>query len=145
MKSSRQKILVNHNALDLYNIVLDIEKYPEYIPWCTNIEINSKKRNEILADMIVKYKLFLPQKFTSHVQFNKKKLQIKTNYIDGPLKDLKTEWVFKFLKEKKTRIFFEISFEFEKIIHQKIAEIFFALIEKKMINSFLKRADELLN
>ena len=52
MKSSKQEIILNHPANDLYKIVLDIEKYPEFIPWCNQIIIKSKSKDEILADMI---------------------------------------------------------------------------------------------
>ena len=62
MKSSQQQIIINYAAKDLYNIVLDIEKYPEFIPWCDSINILSKSKNEIIADMIVKHKYSLSRK-----------------------------------------------------------------------------------
>ena len=145
MKSSKQEIIINHKAKDLYKIVLDIEKYSEYIPWCKEIIIKSRSNNEMLADMIVCYRYFLPQTFTSHVMFDSNKLLINTNYIKGPLKDLSTEWLFKKLEIKKTKIIFIIKFEFQRLLHQKMAELFFGLIENKMIDSFKKRADEILD
>ena len=145
MKSSKQEIIINHSAIDLYKIVLDIEKYSEYIPWCKEIIIKSRSKNEMLADMIVCYKYFLPQTFTSHVMFDSNKLLINTNYIKGPLKDLNTEWLFKKLEIKKTKIIFNVKFEFQRLLHQKLAELFFGLIENKMIDSFKKRADEILD
>ena len=145
MKSSQQEIIINHRAKDLYKIVLDIEKYSEFIPWCKEIIIKSKSNNEMLADMIVSYKYSLPQTFTSHVTFDPKILLINTKYIKGPLKDLNTEWLFKKLEIKKTKIIFNIKFEFQRLLHQKLAEFFFGLIENKMIDSFKKRADEILD
>ena len=73
------------------------------------------------------------------------RLSIKTTYIEGPLKDLKTQWLFEKLESKKTKIIFNVSFEFQKFFHQKLAEIFFGLIEKKMVDSFKKRADKILD
>ena len=145
MKFSKQEIIINHRAKDLYEIVLDIEKYSEYIPWCKKIIIKTRSKNEMLADMIVSYRYFLPQTFTSHVMFDSNKLLINTNYIKGPLKDLSTEWLFKKLEIKKTKIIFIINFEFQRFLHQKMAELFFGLIENTMIDSFKKRADEILN
>ena len=145
MKSSKQEIIINHRAKDLYKIVLNIEKYSEYIPWCKKTIIKKRSKNEMLADMIVIYKYFLPQTFTSHVMFDSNKLLINTNYIKGPLKDLSTEWLFKKLEIKKTKIIFIIKFEFQRLLHQKMAELFFGLIENKMIDSFKKRADEILD
>ena len=145
MKSSKQEIIINHRAKDLYKIVLDIEKYSEYIPWCKKIIIKTRSKNEMLAEMIVCYKYFLPQTLTSHVMFDSNKLLINTNYIKGPLKDLSREWLFKKLEIKKTKIIFIIKFEFQRLLHQKMAELFFGLIENKMIDSFKKRADEILD
>jgi coenzyme Q-binding protein COQ10 len=145
MKSSEQEIIINHRAKDLYKIVLDVEKYSEYIPWCKEIIIKSRSENEMVADMIVCYKYFLPQTFTSHIMFDSNKLLINTNYIKGPLKDLSTEWIFKKLEIKKTKIIFNVKFEFRRFLHQKLAELFFGLIENKMIDSFKKRADEILD
>ena len=64
---------------------------------------------------------------------------------DRSLKDLKTEWYFEKLEENKTKILFNIKFEFQKFLHQKLAEFFFDLIENQMIDSFKKRADEILD
>ena len=145
MKSSEQEVIINHSAKDLFRIVLDIEKYSEYIPWCKEIKIKSKTKNELLADMIVCYKYFLPQTFTSHVIFDSNQLIIDTYYIKGPLKNLTTQWFFKKLEMKKTKVIFNIRFEFQRLLHQKLAEFFFVLIESKMMDSFKKRADEILD
>ena len=145
MKSSKQEIIIDHSPKQLYEIVLDIEKYPDFIPWCREIIIKYKSKNEILADMKVKYSFFSMQTFTSNVHFDKKNLTIHTKYIEGPLNDLKTKWVFRKLEKNKTKVVFSLNFEFKKFFHQKLAELFLILIEEKMVNSFKKRADEILN
>ena len=53
MKETNKEIIVNHKALELYSIVLDVEKYPDYIPWCTKIEILVKGKKQMKANMIV--------------------------------------------------------------------------------------------
>ena len=145
MKSSNKEVTINHNAKQLFDIVLDLEKYPEFIPWCIDMRIHSKKANEIFADMYVLYKLVLPQKFGSHVIFNVKKLNIKTIYINGPLKNLKTDWQFNPINRSKTIVNFSVDYEFKRFLHQKFAEIFYPLIENKMIESFKQRANQILN
>jgi coenzyme Q-binding protein COQ10 len=144
MRESKQEIELNYKAVDLFNIVLDIEKYPQYIPWCTYAEILSKKNNEIKANMVVEYKFFPSQKFTSNVVFDLEKMLIKTNYVEGPLKDLTTIWEFKNLKKNKSKISFKVKFEFKNFFHQKIAELFFPLVESQMIKSFVERANQTL-
>jgi coenzyme Q-binding protein COQ10 len=145
MKQSDNEIELNHKAIDLYNIVLDIEKYPDYIPWCSKTEILKRKKNEISANMIVDYKFIPSQIFTSNVIFDLEKLFIKTKYIKGPLKDLDTLWKFIDIKKNKSKVLFTIEFEFKNFFHQKFAELFFPLVENKMIDSFIKRADEILD
>ena len=145
MKNSLKEEVVDHSAKKLFDIVIDIESYPEYIPWCSRMVINKRKKNEIYADMYVKYKFVLAQKFGSYVKFDRNKLIIETNYIEGPLKDLKTNWKFEKINNNKSKIIFDVNFEFKNFIHQKVAETFYPLIENKMINSFKKRADSLLD
>ena len=145
MKQSKKEIELNHNVNDLYNIVLKIEEYPDYIPWCSNIKITERKKNEIKAIMIVNYKFFPTQKFTSKVVYDLKNKKIKTRYVEGPLKDLFTTWEFIQLEKNKAKVIFVVGFEFNNFIYQKLAEFFFPLIEVKMINSFIKRADNTLN
>ena len=145
MKNSKREELISHSAVKLFNIVLDIESYPEYIPWCTKMVINQRKKNEIYADMYVKYKFILSQKFGSHVKFDKNNLTIETSYIEGPLKDLTTKWKFEEIDKKKSKIYFDVNFEFKNYLHQKVALTFYPLIENKMIDSFKKRADNSLD
>ena len=144
MKQSQKEIELNYNASDLYNIVLDIEEYPDYIPWCSKIEIINRKKNIIEANMIVNYKFFPTQKFTSKVLYNSKNKIIKTQYIDGPLKDLFTSWEFKKIEKNKTNVVFIVGFEFKNFLHQRLAELFFPLIENKMMDSFIQRAKKTL-
>ena len=62
MKSSNREEIIEHNAKELFDIVLDIESYPYFIPWCSAMKVHSKSDKEIYADMIVWYKYFMPQK-----------------------------------------------------------------------------------
>ena len=68
MKSSKQEIIINHDSKDLYNIVIDVEKYPDFIPWCSNIIIIDKNDNQTLIDLITNLTLTYGQIVTSHVQ-----------------------------------------------------------------------------
>ena len=145
MKNSIREEIINHPAKKLFDIVIDIESYPEYIPWCTRMVVNERKDTEIYADMYVKYKFILAQKFGSHVKFNSNHLTIETKYIEGPLKNLTTNWKFEEIHGNKSKIIFNVNFEFKNFIHQKVAENFYPLIENKMIKSFKERADSFLD
>ena len=80
MKISKQEVIINHSAKSLYKIVLDIEKYPEFIPWCSAVRILSKTKKNIVGDLLVKYK-FYQKKFTSDVRFNSNNLIIDVFFI----------------------------------------------------------------
>ena len=144
MKTSKQEVIIHHSAKNLYEIVLDIEKYPEFIPWCSAVLIRSKTKKNIIADLIVQYNFF-QKTFTSDVRFDSNNLIIDVIYIEGPLKNLHNQWKFEKINDKMTKVLFEIKFEFKSIIYQKITEFFFDLIKNKMILSFKKRADKILN
>ena len=145
MKESNKSIELNYNAKELFDIVLDIEKYPDYIPWCKKINILKKNKNSIKANMIVNYKLLPTQQFISIVTYDMKNLLIKTQYIEGPLKNLDTIWKFVKIEKNKTIVNFNIKFEFKNFFHQKISEVFYSLVENKMMESFEKRAKKILN
>jgi len=145
MKESNKSIELNYNAKELFDIVLDIEKYPDYIPWCKKINILKKNKNSIKANMIVNYKLLPTQQFISIVTYDVKNLLIKTEYIEGPLKNLDTIWKFVKIEKNKTIVNFNIKFEFKNFFHQKISEVFYSLVENKMMESFEKRAKKILN
>ena len=145
MKESNKSIEFNYNAKELFDIVLDIEKYPDYIPWCKKINILKKNKNSIKANMIINYKLLPTQQFISIVTYDVKNLLIKTQYIEGPLKNLDTIWKFVKIEKNKTIVNFNIKFEFKNFFHQKISEVFYSLVENKMMESFEKRAKKILN
>ena len=144
MKISKQEVIINHSAKSLYDIVLDIEKYPEFIPWCSAVRIRSKTKKNIIGDLLINYKYF-KKTFTSDVRFDSNNLIINVIYIKGPLKDLQNQWKFERIQDKKTKVYFTIKFEFNNLVYQKISEFFFDLIKNKMIFSFKKRADKILN
>ena len=125
MKSSNREEIVDHDAKGLFDIVLDIESYPYFIPWCSAMRIHSKNKNEIYADMVVWYKYFMPQTFGSHVTFDKKKLSISTTYIEGPLKDLKTNWIFESLKKIKQEFILMLNLNLNDFFTKKLLKLFF--------------------
>ena len=143
MLNSEQKKIINYNADQLFDIVLDIEKYPEFIPWCSASRIISNKNNLIIADLAIRYKFF-NEKFRSYVIFNRNNLDISIEYTEGPLKSLFTYWEFKKIEDKKTLLKFSLNFEFKLSPLQKIAENFYNILEKKMIISFEDRAKNIL-
>ena len=140
--SSQQKIL-NYNAKDLYKLVLDIEKYPDFLPWCMDSRIISDNKSKIIADLVIQYKYFNGT-FRSFVNYNNKDLTISIKYTEGPLKKLYTNWAFIKLKKYQTLIKFDVELRFKFIPFNKLLDRFYESIEDKIIINFEKRAAKIL-
>ena len=113
MSSASIKKIISCNKKKLINMVLDIEKYPDFVPWCIEGKINEKKETEdfieIKADLRVG-KRFINEVYSSLVLYSKNKDIILVTNISGPLKFLKNEWKFKEINNK-TLLEFSIDFE----------------------------------
>ncbi len=128
-------------------MVLDIEKYPEFVPWCLEGKIHEKKESadliEIKGDLKVGKK-FLNETYTSLVLYYKDKDKILVTNIDGPLKHLQNEWKFKQINNN-TQLEFDIDFELKNNLLNSIMKKSFNLGLNKIANAFEKRANELFN
>ena len=138
---------VPYTAKQMYDLVADVMAYPEFIPWCEAMRMKSNKLDgngagEMIAEMIVKYKLFR-ERFKSRVILHPEKLEIEADYIDGPFRNLHNHWRFKDLAEGGSTIHFKIDFEFRNFLLQKVAMQVFDRAFAKMSGSFLERADVL--
>ena len=126
-------------------MVLDIEKYPEFIPWCLEGKLNEKKISkdfiEIKADLKVGKK-FINEVYSSLVLYSKKKDTITVTNIDGPLKYLKNEWVFKEINTS-TQLNFSIDFELKNNFLNLIMKNSFNFGLNKITDAFEARAKKL--
>ena len=130
---------------NLIKMVLDIEKYPEFVPWCLNSKIYSKKdrddKIEIVADLTIG-KSFFNETFKSYVIYNKSLDSIHVTNIDGPLKHLENKWFFK-QKERNSEVDFRVDFELKNKIFNMLMVKSFDIGLKKIAKAFEKRAAEL--
>ena len=134
----------------IFNIILDIESYPEFIPWCCASRIKFQKENMITAELVINYK-GINAKYTSEViaeypSILNNRYKIKVKNIDGPFKTLNNQWTFTWDKEKNvTRLDFEIDFEMSSSILNKMIGVVFCKATQKMVEAFEKRATEILS
>ena len=128
-------------------MVLDIEKYPEFVPWCLNGKIHTKNSKgnitEIIADLTIG-KSFFNETYKSLVIFNKKEDTITVTSIDGPLKHLSNKWYFKKI-DNNSEVDFYINFELKNKILNLLMIKSFNIGLKKIADSFEKRAKDLFN
>ena len=147
MSSASIKKIIPCKKKDLIKMVLDIEKYPEFVPWCLEGKIHEKNESddliEIKGDLKVG-KRFLNETYTSLVLYYKDKDKILVTNIDGPLKHLQNEWKFKEINNQ-TQLEFDIDFELKNNLLNMIMKNSFNLGLNKIADAFEKRAIKLFN
>ena len=145
MSSASIKKIIPCKKDQLIKMVLDIEKYPEFVPWCIEGNIYDKNESEDLitfnGDLKVG-KSLLNETFSSHVSYYKEKDKIIVTNLDGPLKRLKNEWIFKEVNNA-TQLEFLIDFELKNPILNSIMKKSFELGLNKIAKSFEERAIKL--
>tara|TARA_B000000460_G_scaffold211524_1_gene159500 strand:- start:163 stop:555 length:393 start_codon:yes stop_codon:yes gene_type:complete len=126
-------------------MVLDIEKYPEFVPWCLNSKIHSKndkgEKIEITADLTIG-KSFFNETYKSFVIYNKTSHSIHVTNIEGPLKHLENKWFFK-EKGENSEVEFNVDFELKNKILNILMIKSFDIGLKKIADAFEKRAIDL--
>ncbi len=129
-----------YSAQQMYDLVADIGKYPQFLPWVIAMRVRSNSDQETMADMIVGFKS-LRESFTSRVY--KTKNNISVEYIDGPLKYLKNDWLFTDRNEGGCDIDFKVEFAFKNRMFERLAGQFFEAALSKMTSAFEQRAHDL--
>ena len=145
MSSAKIKKIIPCKKKQLIEMVLNIEEYPEFVPWCMEGQVYEKNESTDLitfkGDLKVG-KSLLNETFSSHVSYYKEKDKIIVTNLDGPLKHLKNEWVFKEVNDA-TQLEFFIDFELKNPILNSIMKKSFELGLNKIAKSFEERAIKL--
>ena len=142
MSSASIKKIIPCKKNQLIEMVLDIEKYPEFVPWCIEGKIHDKNESADLITFNGNLKVgkrFLNEIFFSQVTYYKEKDKIIVSNLDGPLKHLKNEWIFKEINNM-TQLEFFIDFELKNPILNLIMNRSFELGVDKIAKSFEERA-----
>ena len=137
---------VNHSASNMFELVADVENYPQFVPMCEKLVIRSTReigeRKRILADMSVAYK-FIRESFTSQVTLNQPGLKVDVQYIDGPFRYLENKWYFENLGPNNCAIHFDIEYEFKSRALGLLMGSMFELVFSRLTSAFEKRADQI--
>ncbi len=126
---------------ELFDLVADVEKYPEFLPWCVSSRIKSRENDVLMADLVIGYKLF-QEKFSSKVALNRPR-HIHVEYLSGPMKHLSNHWRFIPESDGTCTIDFYVDFEFKNALFQKLMGVFFNEIVRRMVAAFEARAAEI--
>ena len=137
--------LVRHAAGDMFDLVADIERYPEFVPLCAGMKVRSRTDkgegvSVVVAVMTIAYKL-IHQSFTSRATLDRDKLTILVEYLDGPFSRMQNRWAFHAKTETSCEVEFFIDYEFRSRAFAMLAGAVFDTVFRRMAAAFEKRAD----
>ncbi|MDE2182135.1 MAG: type II toxin-antitoxin system RatA family toxin [Alphaproteobacteria bacterium] len=139
MASHSESRLVPYTAETMYAVVADMEKYPQFLPWCTGLKILSRESQNVLrVDMQVGFG-GLHESYTSRVTLNPQARTIDITQVHGPFRVLDTHWRFT-PTEGGSRVDFSISFDFKSRLLNAVAGAAFERVLFKMTEAFEGRA-----
>ena len=141
MPGIREVQRLPYTAGQMFDLVADVGRYAEFLPWVVATRIKSDSESEMIADMLVGFKA-LREKFTSKV-LKERPTEIEVIYLDGPLKDLDNTWRFRDLPEGGCEIDFCVEFAFRNRVFEALAGQYFDRAFRKMMSAFESRAEEL--
>jgi coenzyme Q-binding protein COQ10 len=137
---------VRHAAENMFDLVADVEKYPEFVPLCAAMRVRSRTEKAegvsvLVAEMTVAYKL-IRQTFTSRVTLDKPKLAILVEYLNGPFSRMQNRWTFVASGEDASEVEFFIAYEFKSRAFAMLMGAMFDTAFRRFAAAFEKRADE---
>ena len=141
MPTHAEKRILPYSKEQLFDLVAQVEHYPEFLPWCLGCRVKSRTDEQIIADMIIGFKVFR-EGFTSRVYLNKPD-RVDVKYENGPFKYLDNHWIFNDMGDGKTEIDFYVDFEFRSRILQAAIGAVFNEAVRRMISAFEQRAHDL--
>jgi coenzyme Q-binding protein COQ10 len=146
MPSFRASHVVRHSPEQMFDLVADVESYPQFVPLCRALKIRRRfvtagGGETLVADMEVGYKA-IREKFTSRVTLHRAQKRIDVEYIDGPFSHLENMWRFADAGEGKCRVEFYIAYEFRSRALATLMGGMFDAAFRKFASAFEARADE---
>ena len=146
MPSFTQSKALPYPAKTIYDLVMDIEKYPEFLPWCKQAKIiETISENNLQADLLINFKNFF-EKYRSDVKHGKGEdgsYFIDVVAIEGPFKKLVNQWRIHELEQQKCQVDFFVDFEFNSFFLTKVVSPIFERAAVKMMTAFEERAKQI--
>jgi len=141
MPTHAERRRLPYSPEQLFNLVADIEKYPEFLPWCVGARVREKKGNTIVGDLLIGYRM-VRERFTSKIVLDRPR-HIDVSYSEGPFRYLTNHWEFVPEPDGGCTIDFYVDFEFRSRVLQKIIEVLFNEAVRRMVGAFEARARHL--
>jgi coenzyme Q-binding protein COQ10 len=137
---------VKHSATDMFDLVADVEHYPQFVPLCRSLVVrrrtkDSEGRDVIVADMTVAYK-FVHETFTSRITLDRPKLEILVEYLEGPFERMNNRWSFRTTGDGTCGVEFFIAYEFRSRTLGLLMGGIFDAAFRRFTTAFERRADQ---
>jgi coenzyme Q-binding protein COQ10 len=142
MKVHTESRVLPYTPEQMFDLVADVGRYPEFLPWCVGVRIREKGENWLLADLMIGFKM-VRERFTSRVTLDRAALGIDVSYVDGPFRHLRNHWTFSPHGDGHCRIDFHLEFEFSSVLLQKLIGVLFHEAVRRMVSAFEIRASAL--
>jgi coenzyme Q-binding protein COQ10 len=139
MPTHAETKIVPHSPEQLFDLVADVGKYPQFLPWCVAAKVRTSTATEQVADLTIGFGPFR-ETFTSRVIMERPTL-IKVRYENGPFRYLNNQWKFQ-THPRGCKVDFFVDFEFRSRLLQAAIGVVFNEAVRRMVNAFLKRAHE---
>lgn len=130
-----------YTQAQMYDLVLDVDRYPEFLPWCLGAKIWKRDEGALYADLVIGYGV-IRERFTSKVTFTPNS-HIHVEYLKGPMKHLSNHWKFASTDNNGCEVDFFVDFEFKNPILRKVMGVFFNEAVRVMVRAFEARAQQL--
>ncbi|GAA4643761.1 type II toxin-antitoxin system RatA family toxin [Pontixanthobacter gangjinensis] len=141
MPGIREKRALPYSCEQMFDLVADVARYKEFLPWVVATRVRSNSETEMTADMVVGFKS-LRESFTSHVKKDHPN-SLTVHYVDGPLRDLDNTWGFTPTANGGCEVDFCVDFTFKNRVFEALAGQYFDRAFRKMVAAFEARADDL--
>ncbi|WP_426406992.1 type II toxin-antitoxin system RatA family toxin [Bradyrhizobium ganzhouense] len=145
MPKFSSKRRVHHSAAKMYDLVADVERYPEFVPLCSALKIRQRMEKPdgtevLVADMTVSFKL-VRESFTSRVTLDRANLKIQVEYLQGPFSNLENRWTFEPKGDDVCDVGFFLAYEFKSRMLAMLMGSMFDAAFARFSTAFEKRAD----
>src|SRR6476660_2026554 len=145
MPNFSSKRRVDHSASEMFDLVADVERYPEFVPLCSALKVRQRMAKPdgtevLVADMTVSFKL-VRESFTSRVTLDRANLKILVEYLQGPFSNLENRWTFEPRSETDCDVGFYLAYEFKSRMLAMLMGAMFDTAFQRFAAAFEKRAD----
>ncbi len=141
MPRHAERRVLAYTPEQLFDLVVDVEQYPEFLPWCIGAAVTARHEKSFVADLAIGFHA-LKTSYVSKVEFERPS-RIDVALVQGPFRHLDNRWQFSDAGPGRTEIAFEVDFEFRSLLFSKMMTPIFGGAVKRMIREFESRAKHL--